>query len=210
MQSVWSLRIVSRSWGETKTTSVIRRAQRIGGEAGAEPRCSARVAVGRRHPEVLALDRTPRRAARCARPPQPSKQGICRSGSRDRLRAGTVLLHGRRSGTPAAKVGAAARRPASSVRRWSFHPCGIGLSSVSKGRVPNWKAIAPSSGLSIQLSHSRKNHTPPAITIGTLSGSPSVRIISRSTFTRDRDLPASWGLPAFESPLCPPASHGSS
>src|SRR3546814_10238176 len=62
----------------------------------------------------------------------------------------------------------------------SFHPCGIGLSLVSKGRVPNWNAIVPSSGLSIQLFQSRKYQTPPAITIGTSSEMPPSRIVSRS------------------------------
>ena len=69
-------------------------------------------------------------------------------------------------------------------RSASFQPCGIGLSSVSKGRVPNWNRIWPSSGLSIQLSHSLSAHTPPAITMPVLSETPSLRIVSRSAFTR--------------------------
>ena len=74
--------------------------------------------------------------------------------------------------------------PGSSVRRRSFQPSGIGLSSVSRGRVPNWKAIWPSSGLSSQSFHSRRNQTPPAMTIGTLSGMPSARMTSRMALTR--------------------------
>ena len=50
--------------------------------------------------------------------------------------------------------------------------------------LTNWKAIAPSSGLSIQWSHSRRYQTPPAMMIGTESDTPSVRIVSRSALTR--------------------------
>ena len=55
---------------------------------------------------------------------------------------------------------------------------------VSSGRVPNWKAIWPSSGLSIQLAQSSRFQTPPAMTIGRLSGMPPSRITSRNSLTR--------------------------
>jgi hypothetical protein len=69
--------------------------------------------------------------------------------------------------------------PSSSVISRAFHSGGIGLSWVSSGRVPNWKMICPSSGLSIQSSHSSSRQTPPAMTIGTLSAMPPSRIVSR-------------------------------
>ena len=62
--------------------------------------------------------------------------------------------------------------PSSSVISRCFHASGIGLSLVSSGLVPNWKAIWPSSSLSIQCSHSFRFQTPPAMTIGTLSEMP--------------------------------------
>ena len=61
---------------------------------------------------------------------------------------------------------------------------GMGLSWVRSGRVPNWKTICPSSGLSIQFSHSSSRQTPPAMTIGTLSAIPCSRIVARSAATR--------------------------
>src|SRR3546814_3843392 len=92
----------------------------------------------------------------------------------------------------------------------SFHPCGIGLSLVSNGRVPNWNAIVPSSGLSIQLFQSRKYQTPPAITIGTSSEMPPSRIVSRSALTRGYGSSGFSGSSALDRQLFPPASHGSS
>ena len=68
--------------------------------------------------------------------------------------------------------------------RRAFQSSGIGLSLVSSGRVPNWKAICPSSSLSIQCSHSFRFQTPPAMTIGTESEIPPPRIVSRSAATR--------------------------
>jgi hypothetical protein len=86
---------------------------------------------------------------------------------------------------------------------------GIGLSVVSSGRVPNWNAMGPRSLLPIQSFQSLRCQTPPAITIGTLS-SPTERMIRRSSRTRGRGDSGLWGSSLFESPLCPPASQGSS
>ena len=66
----------------------------------------------------------------------------------------------------------------------AFQSAGIGLSWVSSGRVPNWNAIWPSSGLSIQSFHSSSRHTPPAMIIGTSSEIPPSRMTSRNSLTR--------------------------
>ena len=100
--------------------------------------------------------------------------------------------------------------PGSNFRKWSFHPCGIGLSCVNRGRVPNWNMIWPSSGLSIQSFHSFSAQTPPAMTIATLSASPSARMTSRSALTRGYGFSGFKGSSALDRPLCPPASQGSS
>ena len=90
-----------------------------------------------------------------------------------------------------------------------FHSSDTGLSWVTTGRVPNWKAIGPRSGLSSQSSHSRRNQTPPAMKIGVCSR-PHSRIVRLSSTTRAKGGSGRSGSSELLSPLWPPASQGSS